>query len=113
MSMEKCASISTQEEGATEAKLQFEKHVASQFRGLIKRGFHPNRAAAYALKLASKTGVQDDCAARTTCSALLRHRHLRDTILCLLICWRVLVMCAWIAEELVQTGGTCNISFGG
>lgn len=62
--MEECASVCKREDGVTEAKPQFEKQVVSQFNHLLKRGFHPNRAAAYALKLVSKTGVQDDCAAQ-------------------------------------------------
>ena len=38
------------------AKLNFEKHVSAAFRKLVKRGFHPNLAAAYAVMLVS-TGV--------------------------------------------------------
>ena len=37
-------------------KLDFEKHVSAAFRKLVKRGFHPNLAAAYAVMLVS-TGV--------------------------------------------------------
>lgn len=55
--MEECANVCNREDGVTEASSQFEKQVVSQFKTLIKRGFHPNRAAAYALKLVSKTGV--------------------------------------------------------
>ncbi len=38
------------------AKQDFEKHVSAAFLKLVKRGFHPNLAAAYAVMLVS-TGV--------------------------------------------------------
>ena len=38
------------------AKIDYEKHVSAAFRKLVKRGFHPNLAAAYAVMLVS-TGV--------------------------------------------------------
>ena len=39
------------------AKLDFERHVSTAFRKLVKQGFHPNLAAAYAVLLVSTGAI--------------------------------------------------------
>jgi hypothetical protein len=48
-----------------DARQDFEQQVALHFHSLLKRGFCPNGAAAYALKVASKVGTSP---ARQSCS---------------------------------------------
>ncbi len=54
---------------AMDARHDFEQQVALHFHSLLKRGFCPNGAAAYALKVASKVGTSPGRPLCTLCQS--------------------------------------------